>query len=532
MVAKIRPREEAVVLKFGGGLHTRAAEDEINEREAAAGQNFLLDLENRELRNRPAFDLIGTAPNGSEIRGGISLLQADGTVKCAFQAGDTVYEWDGLSSLTNIATVDSTAKLRGRWPGHQWTLDDKVLITDLALMEQVKEWDGSTFQDVSFTDENDSGFGDFFARYCQVSNERALFSHVKDSGSTTRHMMVGAKRGDYTNITITNRPSSSLSEEDPFFLLAPDLKPINGHVEAFGVTVISTEKGQVFNLTGSSAADFAFADFYAGSYASGEESIAYIGNDVVYGRSGRIESVRDTDRFGDSEANDLTSPIADTIGDYDGWTCVYNSRLNRAYFFPTGQSEVWVVQTTMIGGEVSPWMRWTTQHAMAFRPTFAMNMLDPQDGLEYVFMGDASGNIYRMEGSGAGDAGSANIQTQFRSKLFSAPLDAQAYDIEGWIKYRKGEAATVTLTFMHAGQTVFNEAITVSIPAITNRPVYGGGIYYSDGNYYGTAFAGRLVRQRIGVPGQANEFQVQIDIDGTTDFQINEIGLRFKAASA
>ena len=40
---------EPLVIKFGGGLHTRASEDEIDAREAADGANFLLDLENLSL---------------------------------------------------------------------------------------------------------------------------------------------------------------------------------------------------------------------------------------------------------------------------------------------------------------------------------------------------------------------------------------------------------------------------------------------------------------------------------------------------
>ena len=345
-------------------------------------------------------------------------------------------------------------------------------------------------------------------------------------------MMVGSLRGDYTQITVTDRPASSLSEQDPFFLLTPDLRPITGHVEAFGTTVISTEKGRLFNLSGSSAKDFSFSDFYAGSQAAGDEAISYIGNDVVYGRQGRIESVKDTDKFGDSESDDLTVSIADQISDYTGWTIVYNGRLNRAYCFPDGQSEVWVFNTAMRGSKLSPWMRWTTTHSLAFRPTFVMSMLDPVDGLEYVFMGDSGGNFYRLEGTGtSGDGGAAEIAVDYTSKLFTAKLDAKVYNAEGWIKYRKNNSASVTITLQHAGASAFNESITVAIPAITGRPVYSGGIYYSDGNYYGTAFDGRLIRQPFAPSGQSNEFQVRIQWSGTTDLQINEIGLRLKQAS-
>src|SRR3990167_1546263 len=311
MIKKIGPEEINVTLKFGGGLHTRASEDEIDAREASAGQNFLLDIENRELRNRPPFDLIGTVSNASEIRGGGSLLKSDGTVSTLFQAGTAVYEWDGLTAFTSKGTVNATAKLRGHWRTHNWTLDDKLLLTDLSLVEVIKEWDGTTLSSTTFTNQAAAAFGSFYAKYLTVSNERAVFAHVRDPSQITPHMMVGSLRGNYTQITVADRPASSLSEEDPFFLLSHDLKPINGLVEAFGSTIISTEKGRLYNLTGSSAKDFAFSDFYPGSAASGVESLSYVGNDIVYGRQGRIESVKDTDRFGDSEADDITAMVAD-----------------------------------------------------------------------------------------------------------------------------------------------------------------------------------------------------------------------------
>jgi hypothetical protein len=312
----------------------------------------------------------------------------------------------------------------------------------------------------------------------------------------------------------------------------PDLKPINGHVEAFGSTILSTQKGRLFNLTGSSAKDFAFSDFYPGSEAVGSESISYIGNDIIYGRQGRIESVSDTNKFGDSESDDLTVPISDSVAGYTDWTIVYNSRLNRAYCFPSGQSEVWVFNTSMRGGKLSPWMKWTTSHSLAFKPTFVMSMLDPVDGLEYIFMGDASGNFYRMEGTGsAGDGGSADIAVDYTSKLFSAKLDAKVYNVEGWIKYRKSNSATVTITIRYAGASAFDESLTVSIPAITGRPLFGGGLYFNDGNYFGTAFNGRLVRQPFIPAGQSNEFQIRVQWSGTADTQINEIGLRLIQAS-
>lgn len=527
MVAKLGPKDLDVTIKFGGGLHTRASEDEIDAREAADGQNFLLDLENRELRPRPPFDLVGTVPNAAEIRGGGSYLKADGTTSFLIQAGNKVYSWDGVSTFTEKATVNANARLRGHHRSHTWALDDKLLLTDLSLLETIKEWNGSTLTSTTFS----GGFGTFYAKYLSIADERAMFSNVKDAGGASPHMMVGSERSDYTTVSVSDRPSISLSEADAFFLLTPDLRPINGHVEAFGSTILSTEKGEMFNLTGTSAKDFAFSPFYPGSAASGDEPIAYVGNDILYGRQGRIESLRDTDRFGDSEADDVTKPVSNETEDYAGWTIVYNARLNRAYCFPDDGSECWVLQNTMRGGNVSPWMRWTTDHSLAFRPTFVMSMLDPLDGLEYVFMGDSSGHLYRLEGSGtAGDGGTAEIAVEWLTKLFSAPLDMQTFNFEGWVKYRKNVAFQIQLMFEMAGEAASREIVTVEVPGVSGAAHFGGAHYFGGTVYFG-ALLDRLIRQRFMATGQASDFQLRVGVSGHVRFAINEIGIRGTAAS-
>ena len=233
MPKPVTAQDLGVKIKFGGGLHTRASADEIDAREASDGQNFLLDLDNRELRNRPPFDLVGTLPNLGEVRGGGSLLKADGTVSTLFQGNGTVYEWDGGSNFTQVGTCVDTARLRGHWRNHNITTADKVLFTDLTLTDTVKEWDGTTFQSTTFTDEDDNPFGTFFAKYLVISNERAIFFNVRDPSQATHHLIVGSATDDYTNITIANRPDTALAESDPFFIPMPDLKPINGMAEAF-----------------------------------------------------------------------------------------------------------------------------------------------------------------------------------------------------------------------------------------------------------------------------------------------------------
>lgn len=521
MVA-IRQDDNTLTLRFGGGIHTSASEDEINDREAADGQNFALELENRFLRNRAPFDLLGTAPNAGSIRGLINLLKSDGSTAMAVQAGNTVYSWDG-TNFSSIGTVSVASRLRGRLE-HNFQIDEKVLITDLSLIEPVLQWDGATFEALP------TNLGSSFkSRYCVVENERAMFANVESNATATPHLLVASKRSDASVISVSDRPSSSLGLDDPFFIPISDLRAINGLELAFGKIVMSTQKGSIFELLGSDATDFSLVPLYPRSAASGEEALRYIGNDMMYAPAGRIESLIATEKFGDVQSDDLSIPISDSINGFDDWTIVYNQRNQRVYLFAKDVSEAWVYFKDLAKLEVSPWGRWKTTHASSFQPTAIMNMLDPVDGLEYVYFGDGVGNFYRMEGSGSTDGGTAAIRTNWLSKLFSAPGDADVYDIEGWIAYRKNVAATVTLTFEFAGHEVYDAPITITIPAIANRPVFRNGLYFRDENYFRVAFGQRLSRQPVPVDGSSSSFQVRVVSEDA--IQILEIGLVFNIAA-
>ena len=403
MPTSIPPEDNAILIKFGGGIHTRAPEDEIHPRECSSGQNFDLDIERLEFVNRPPFDLVGTTPNTASIQGFISLQQSDGTVKFAVQSGTKVFDWDGDVTFTDTGvTVDATAQLRGRLE-YNWQLDDKVLITDLNLKEDVMEWDGTTLQNVTFTKDDPAvGFGDFRAKYLVIQNERVLYGNVYENGTNTKHLIVGSSRADYDHISVSDRPSSALSASDPFFMIQPDYRPINGMVEAYNNIIVSSEYGNLFRIEGQSAEDFLMTPFYPRSGATGDESLVYAGNDFYYGRQGRIESVLSTERFGNIATDDISIGIEDKINDFKGWTSIFNSRTQKVYFFPDEQSEVWVFNkplyeklkqieqgtnaSTEQGNQLSPWSKYVTGHALAFQPTAVMNMLDPSDGLEYVFL--------------------------------------------------------------------------------------------------------------------------------------------------
>lgn len=525
-MADVKKDDFSFTLRFGGGQHSSKTADEIDARECVSGENYDLDIENTAFKGRAPFDLIGTVPNAAEIRGGITLKQADGTTTTLFQAGDTVYEWDGVTTFTSRGTVSSSAKLRGRIE-HNWALDDKVLVTDLNLAQPVSEWNGTALSTMT-----ENLAGDFLAKYCFVANERAYFANVVSNSVATPHVIVGSERGDNEVLSVSDRPSSALSEADPFFIITPDLKPINGLVGAFGTTVLSSKFGSIFKITGSSAKDFAVEQLYADSAATSDESLLYTGNDIVYGRDGVIESITATDKFGDVENNDLSRWISDAVRTYSSWTNVYNRRTKRAFFFP-GESQVWAYNQAVLEKGISPWFKWTTAHSSAFNPTFVMNMYDPADGLEYIFFGDASGNIYRLEGTGAdGDAGSEDINAFRTSALLSFPDNLISNSVEGYLKYRKQSTVSeIAVTHLLQGETSRDATKTVQIPRAAANSYYSGGSYYSNEEYYGVSGLDKIYRQNVSPEGSCKDLQIKLSVQGTNTFEVFEYGIRGEMTS-
>ena len=396
--------EDGAVIRFGGGRNTRASEDQINPLECADGENFILDPGNGEFRPRDAFDLVGTAPNGAAVRGFVTLRKTNGEVSMLVQAGAQVYKWDGLT-FTAVGSVDSSAKIRGMEQAF-WALGDKVLIADINLSEVVHEWDGTTFSQTTFLQSDEvTPFGSFRARYIAIDNERAFYGNIYESGQAFPHLLVCSKGSNYLVVSASDRPSSSLGTDAPWFLPTPQLKPINGLASAFNILAISQDDGDFEKLIGANSTDFALDKLHPNSSAVGLEAVVSTNNDIVYGAPSHIESLVSTEKFGDVEFDDLSFKIADDVKSYTDWTLVYNPRVRRVYCFPAAGQEVHVLHTDFIGSDLSPWSKWTTDNAFSFQPTATMLCRDPVDGLQYVFMGDAEGNVYRLEGTGTGDGG-------------------------------------------------------------------------------------------------------------------------------
>lgn len=533
MTQKIRS-EDAAIIRFGGGVHSRASEDQIDPLECTEGENFDLDPGNSEFRPRRPFDLVATVPNNAQIRGFATLTKTDGSVSMLVQAAGNVYEWDG-STFTLRGTVAPTARLRGQIESN-WTLQDKVIITDLELAEPVTEWDGTTFQQTTFLLKDSTAFGEFRAKYCIVENERAIFANIFESAQQFAHLLVGSQRSDYTIISTGDRPSSVLNPEDPWFLPTPQLKPINGLASVYNIMAISQLGGAFEKLIGNSAQDFELDKLARGSGAVDDEAVIATSNDVIYGARGRIESLSAVEQFGDVEVDDLSFKIKPDVEGFGSWTLLYNSRVKRVYCFPdiTGTDEIWVLHTDFIGLRLSPWSKWTTLHALDFRPSAVMVCRDPVDRLEYTFMGDNSGNLYRLEGTpGGGDGGTAEVITFRRSGIISSGLDTQALGISGWLQHRKKLPNDAELSFAFSGEHVHDVNLTIALSSVStiNITVYNGEVYYGGNFFYGPAQEDRLVRRIFGTSGQSNQFQVETRVQGKNEFAITEVGLRYDQAS-
>ena len=441
------------------------------------------------------------------------------------QAGDTVYETGDFQTFNSVGTVNQNARLRGPRE-HIWNLTDVVIITDVAKIQPVMQWDGTTFGVMPH-----NLTGDLIAQHAAIDNERLYLANIISNAVDTPHLLVGSKRGNYDVLSTADRPSDALSEEDPFFIPVPDLKAINGLAAAFGVLAISTRLGAMWQLQGDSAKDFLLSNFYPGSNADGDEAVKSVGNDIVFGSQGRLESLVSTERFGDVETDDLSLSISPDVEDLTDWQIAYNRRFQTIYFHSGDQEALWAYYKSMPGTGLSPWSKFTTKHTSGLNPSAIMALFDPQDGLEYTFWGDGNGNIYRLEGAGAsGDAGTNPVLSFRVSKLETAPRLTQAYNVSGTVAYRKGAGVTVNLRIAWQGRNVHDTTAAVVLPGAENRPLYSGGNYYSGKTYYGTFGAGRLYREVVAVTGRGEDFQLRTEVEDANSFEINEVKLVFSVS--
>lgn len=518
MAAKVPP----VVITFGGGVNSRKRPADIELDECVSGENFDLDLQQKSLRTRRPFDYVATTTNAAEIRGFGQLITRAGIISTLIQSGDTVYEWDGDTTFTSVGTVSASSRLRGP-KEHNFTLSDTLILTDIEKMEVVKSWDGTTFQDFAhnITSVN------LYAKYARVAHERLFLGNITTNSTATPHMIVASEIETAETLSISDKPSSALGLDSPFYILTPDLKSINGLEFGFGQFIISTSEGRIFILQGTNAFDFQMQDFYDGSAVAGNEGLLNIGNDIAMGLNGRIESLSGTINFGDVETDDATGPIKAEVKNIEAWTLAYDQRAQQVFAFPSNGGFVWVFHKAMVGTGLSPWSKWTTAHDIDFAPSTVFSIIDPTTSLRTVFMGDLSGNIYRLNGSNDQDGDTDDITVKRKSKLIRIDAKADLFNVTGWVDYRKLTATSLSLTFMWGGHEYGSKSLTFPL-STSDFPVYNGEVYYNGEFYYSGTFQIELRRQDFAPAGRGNYLQVEAEFTGEAG--IEEIGLHIEAA--
>lgn len=520
---------------FAGGLNEQQTPSLF---ECGEGYNFELGLRQSKLVPRAPFDLKGTAPNASSTAGILQLVKRDNSETTLIQAGSTVYLWDGGSTFTSKGSVTNTSQLRGTY----WSLGEYLVITDLLKTTVVKKWDGTTLSTLT------TGLGSsLYAKYGVVHEGRVWLANVTTS-TDTPHLVVASRFEDPTSYDTTVRGSiDTFSSTAPaFYLLSPDLKPINWMGVFQDVLLISTEQGRLFQLSGSSPSDYKFIDFYVGSAATGTESAANIGNDVIYMKAGGgIDLLSSTQKFGDVSADDLSRWIPTTaMNQPSGGIVIYDQVRQKVFFFVTGK--VLVLFKDLIGAELSPWSVYTTQQSFNFATSAASYIKRPGTQAYSVYFGDSVGRIFDLNGSGSsGDAGASDIQVYRKTryilngegadKFGRNALDLKHKVLEGIVTYRRVSAACgLTIGFDWGEEYNVSESTMTlkGAPAASAGNYYGGTIYYSGTTsvaaYYslGNLFARKISSQTFSPTGKGPGCFVYASLNTSTSFQIDSIEIQ------
>jgi hypothetical protein len=161
-----------------------------------------------------------------------------------------------------------------------------------------------------------------------------------------------------------------------------------------------------------------------------------------------------------------------------------------------------------------------------------MQLINPLNSRDVVYFGDSQGNIYRFDGDGSLDAGTDSILVKRRSALIQVP-DGNIFDITGRITYRKQFEQTIILRLIAGGRSVFEREIELTIPGADDEGIafYGGTNYYNDTtSVYGVGFSGRIHIQDWGIAGHTSVAQIEVEVDATEEFILEEILVNLETA--
>ena len=500
--------------------------------ECSAGYNFDLSINQTSFVARKAFDLKATAPNGLPLTGLLQLVKRDGSESTLTVNGDRVYLWNGASTFTSKATVISPAKLRSVY----WSLGEYLVITDVSATNVVKTWDGVTFADIV------TGLAKpLRAKYAIVQLNRIWLFNITYDGVSYPHMILASAFENPLSYDTSTRGGPSTvgggtfaTGLEAFFLLVPDMRPINGVCLFQNTLLISTMEGRLWNLTGTSAKDFGFVDFFDAEPSVGSECVTNIGNDVVFvSRGGEINNLMATQSFGNVRTYSLSRWIPQTTHDIVPRKIIYDQQNQRVLFFLPDQILVLfkdLLAVAGVEGVKSPWSFYRTVDPALFNTQDARYMYRPGTKEFTVFFGDALGRIYDLDGTGAVDAGLYGITVFRRTRhigpdiMNKTPWPWVEENITGRIRYKRLSPidATVTLEW----ENEYNQAsTTVSMkgPGVLDvSPYWNGDSYWSGTDYWNGGFdaTGQTTSININPGGKGPGFFMDISLTASSPFEV------------
>lgn len=527
------------ILQFPYGLNENVT-PQLGE--CIEGANYDLQAFRTSLNPRAPFDLKGTAPNAGKLTGLLQLIKRDNTETTLTVNGTNVYKWDGASSFTNEGSVTADALLRGEY----WSLGEYLVITDLNLNNVVMTWDGTTLANMTHT----GIAGTLYAKYAIAHLNRIWLFNIKINSTSFPHMILACKFEDPTNWDNSTRGGATTvgggsfsTGLEAFYLLVPDLKPINGVSLFQNQLVISTDKGRMWNLSGTSAKDFQFVDFQDTAPAIGTNAVISMGNDIVYPRQGNaIVLLYATLNYGNVLQAGIGHWLPTTLANVTTYNdIVYDVTNQRVLFFVNGKilvlyKEILAQDRGALKDGPSPWGVYATLDASSFNTLAAKYMLRPGTSTYSVFFGDDTGRIFDLYGTNtSGDGGSANstVTCSRRSRHIGVEvLDPWPYideNITGHVRYRRLVAAIATVSFDWDDEySTTSNVVSLKGPAANDpSPYFGGNFYYNDGVYYNAGFSAnrRVSSMNLNPAGKGPGFFLTVSAASATPWQIDQIEL-------
>lgn len=515
-------------LFFGGGLNETGTPHPAEA--AYESQNFDLRRDQYSLFPRKPFDLKSTAPNGQDIRGLMQLIKRSGVETTLVQAGPDVYRWSG-STWTSMGTVVTSSRLRAAY----WSLDDYLVVSDLEKQTEVSTWDGASF--VTLTTGLSTAL---YAKYAITHRGRVWLFNVK-AGADTPHLLVASEYENPTSYDTTKRAgdNSFTAGTEAFYMVTPDLRPINGVILFQGDLIISTERGRLFRLTGADSSDYAFEDFYTRSNVISDEAFCEVGNDVMYVREGGVvESLAATDKYGDVGADDVSAQVVNVARTLTSPIAVYDQTTQRVLFFQTGKVLVFFKDIALTGAVIddqatraalSPWSLYTTEHPSNFSTRAAAFMRLPGTTTYTVLFGDAQGRVFDLNGEGAGDGGVNDITVIRKTRSFDVP-NAVRHITRGNVRYRRKDQTNFSMTF-DWGDEYAQSTVSMVLKGKTANdvgPYFGAGVYFGGSNYFngGFSFADRVSHQNWSAVGKARTMIVTLSATSAADYEVLNVELQ------